>query len=82
MAWRSSPGATAGYLVSWPIAAFVIGLLTERFWTRYNSAWGVVANVVGGIVVIYAIGVPVLKLVAGPAVGTALVARRGRVHPG
>jgi biotin transport system substrate-specific component len=58
-------GATAGYLFSWPIAAFVIGLLTERFWARYNLAWGVLANVVGGIVVVYAIGVPVLKAVAG-----------------
>ena len=58
-------GATAGYLISWPIAAFVIGLLTERFWARYNLAWGVLANVVGGIVVVYAIGVPVLKAVAG-----------------
>ena len=58
-------GPTAGYLISWPIAAFVVGLLTERFWTRYNVAWGVVANVLGGIVVVYAIGVLVLKAVAG-----------------
>jgi biotin transport system substrate-specific component len=58
-------GPTAGYLISWPIAAFVIGLLTERVWDRYNVAWGVLANVLGGIVVIYAIGVPVLKAVAG-----------------
>src|SRR3712207_7472259 len=27
-------GPTAGYLYSWPIAAFVIGWLTERFWRR------------------------------------------------
>ena len=32
---------------------------------RYNLAWGVLANAVGGIVVVYAIGVPVLKAVAG-----------------
>jgi biotin transport system substrate-specific component len=57
-------GATAGYLFSWPVAAFVIGLLTERFWARYNVVWGTVANVVGGILVVYAIGVPVLKAVA------------------
>jgi len=57
-------GPTAGYLYSWPIAAFVIGWLTERFWARYNLAWGIVANVVGGILVIYAIGVPVLAAVA------------------
>ena len=58
-------GATAGYLISWPIAALVIGLLTERFWARYNLAWGIVANLIGGILVVYAIGVPVLKAVAG-----------------
>ena len=57
-------GATAGYLFSWPIAAFVVGLLTERFWTRYNLAWGILANAVGGILVIYAIGVPWLAVVA------------------
>jgi biotin transport system substrate-specific component len=58
-------GATAGYLISWPIAAFVIGLLTERFWVRYNLARATVATVVGGILVVYAIGVPVLSAVAG-----------------
>jgi biotin transport system substrate-specific component len=58
-------GPTAGYLFSWPVAAFVVGLLTERFWARYNLALGVAANVVGGIVVVYAIGVPVLKAVSG-----------------
>jgi biotin transport system substrate-specific component len=58
-------GATAGYLFSWPVGAFVVGLLTERFWARYNLAWGVVANVIGGIVVVYAIGVPVLMALTG-----------------
>jgi biotin transport system substrate-specific component len=58
-------GATAGYLVSWPVAAFVSGLLVERFWSRYDAVWGTVANVVGGIGVVYAIGVPVLKVVSG-----------------
>ena len=58
-------GPTAGYLFSWPVGAFVAGLITERFWTRYNFGWGLAANVVGGIVVVYAIGVPVLKAVTG-----------------
>ena len=57
-------GPSAGYLFSWPIAAFVVGLLTERFWNRYNLGWGILANVVGGILVIYAIGVPVLAALA------------------
>ncbi|MGY1734737.1 biotin transporter BioY [Geodermatophilus sp. SYSU D00684] len=65
-------GATAGYLFSWPLAAFVVGWLTERVWDRYNVGWGLVANVVGGIVVVYAVGVPVLKAVAGLPWDTAL----------
>jgi biotin transport system substrate-specific component len=63
---------SAGYLISWPIAAGVVGLLTERLWNRYNLAWGTLANVVGGIVVIYAIGVPVLKFVSALPWGEAL----------
>ena len=51
-------GPTAGYLYSWPIAAFVVGLLTQLFWRRYNLAYAMVANVVGGILVIYVIGIP------------------------
>jgi len=58
-------GPTAGYLLSWPIAALVIGLITELVWRRYNLGWGVLANVVGGIVLIYAIGIPVSAAVLG-----------------
>jgi biotin transport system substrate-specific component len=65
-------GPTAGYLIGWPIGAFVVGWLTERAWSRYNLAWGVVANVVGGILVVYAIGVPVLKAVLALPWTTAL----------
>ena len=65
-------GTTAGYLFSWPLAAFVIGWLTERSWDRYNVLRGTLINVVGGIVVIYAVGVPVLKAVAGLPWGAAL----------
>ncbi|WP_369252331.1 biotin transporter BioY [Geodermatophilus amargosae] len=64
-------GPTAGYLVSWPVAAFVIGWLTERSWDRYDVLRGTLFNVVGGIVVVYAIGVPVLKAVTGVEWGPA-----------
>ena len=65
-------GPTAGYLFSWPIGAFVVGLITERVWSRYNFGWFVLYNVVGGIVVVYAIGVPVLKFVLALPWSTAL----------
>ena len=65
-------GPTAGYLLSWPVAALVIGLLTERLWRRYSLAWGVLANVAGGMVVIYLIGVPVLAAVNDLPLATAV----------
>ncbi|MCA0144046.1 biotin transporter BioY [Blastococcus sp. LR1] len=62
-------GPTAGYLYSWPIAAFVIGLLTQLFWKRFNLAWALIANMIGGIVVIYAIGVPFTALYGDISLG-------------
>ncbi|MCW2758337.1 MAG: BioY protein [Nocardioidaceae bacterium] len=51
-------GPSVGYLVGYPVAAYVVGWLTERRGAPYGLAWGVAANVVGGIVVLYAIGIP------------------------
>ena len=58
-------GPSAGYLVGFVVGAFVIGWLVERRLPRYPLWWGGLANVVGGIVVVYAIGVPVTALVTG-----------------
>ena len=55
-------GPSAGFLLSWPVAAFVTGWLTELTWRRFNLAWAMVANLVGGIAVIYAIGIPFASL--------------------
>ena len=52
-------GPSAGYLIGWPIGAFVIGLLTARMLPNYRLWLGIAINVVGGILVVYAIGVPV-----------------------
>jgi biotin transport system substrate-specific component len=51
-------GPSVGYLVGYPVAAWVVGWLTERGGAPYRLAWGIVANIVGGIVVLYAIGIP------------------------
>ena len=55
-------GPSAGFLYSWPIAAFVTGLLTEALWRRFNLAWALVATLVGGIGVVYAIGIPFISV--------------------
>src|SRR4051812_38556597 len=64
-------GPSAGVLLAWPLGALVTGVLTARFWRRFNLAWALVATTVGGIVVIYAIGIPVLSAIAGTSLATA-----------
>ena len=62
-----------GFLLGWPVAAFVTGWLTERGGPVYKLTWGVVANVVGGIVVLYAFGIVGIAAVAGMSISAATV---------
>lgn len=66
-------GPTAGYLYSWPVAAFVVGWLTQLFWRRFNAAYSFLANVLGGIVVIYAIGIPFTSVYADVSLSASFV---------
>lgn len=56
-------GITGGYLVGFVVAAALTGWLAERGWDR--SAPGTLALMAIGTLLIYAIGVPVLAVVAG-----------------
>lgn len=49
-------GPTAGYLVSWPIAAVAIGFAFEKRRGRIGFPLAFVINVVGGIGIIYLMG--------------------------
>lgn len=51
-------GPSVGYIVGYPLAAWVVGWLTEALGAPYRVVLGIVANVLGGIVVLYAIGIP------------------------
>ena len=48
---------SAGFLLGYPVAAFVVGWLTERAGSTYRLSWGVVANLMGGVVVLYVFGI-------------------------
>jgi biotin transport system substrate-specific component len=58
-------GPTAGYVIGFVPGALVTGWLVDRLLPRYPVWWGFAANVVGGIAVVYLIGVPVLHAVTG-----------------
>jgi biotin transport system substrate-specific component len=53
-------GPSAGYFLAFPLAALVVGLLVQRRLPRTGVPWTFLACVVGGIGVVYAVGVPVL----------------------
>ena len=64
---------SAGYFLAFPLAALVVGLLVERRLPRLSVPWAFLACVVGGIGVVYALGVPVLAWRADLEPAAALV---------
>lgn len=65
-------GASVGFLLAYPVCAGAIGWLAERGGPTYRLGWGIVANVLGGIVLLYAAGIvgmiAVLHIGVWPAV--------------
>ncbi|SEW37983.1 biotin transport system substrate-specific component [Aliiroseovarius sediminilitoris] len=64
---------TAGFLVGFPIAAFVTGLITETWRKGPLAVSAGVASVIGGIVVLYLFGISGFALVTGKTMGEATV---------
>lgn len=63
-------GPTVGFLLGWLPAAFVTGLLSERFAAGAQGGFAQLANffiaaVAGGVVVLYACGIVGVMIVAG-----------------
>ncbi len=64
-------GPTAGYLIGWILGAFVIGAIV-RGNIRKPSWWRIaLGSFVGGILVVYAVGIPVLSIVTKLPIGAA-----------
>ena len=73
-----------GFLLGFPVAAFVVGLLSEawaRRGTAYDVRWGVVANLGGGIVALYPLGI-LGMMVMGDLSVTEAAAASGVFVPG
>jgi biotin transport system substrate-specific component len=68
-------GPTGGYLMAYPLAAFVAGYLAERgFDRRY---WTSFAAMTAGLFIVFAVGVTWLATFASPAVGLDTALRFG-----
>ncbi|MBM7645572.1 biotin transport system substrate-specific component [Scopulibacillus daqui] len=50
-------GPSGGYVLCWPIAAFIIGYLVDRFNPKAKIGRLIIFNIIGGIVIIYAGGI-------------------------
>ncbi|MBL4667440.1 MAG: biotin transporter BioY [Sneathiella sp.] len=57
-------GASAGFIYGWVIAAFVVGMIVEQSWAKLNTIAVAAACIIGGIVVVYALGIPWLSFMA------------------
>ena len=69
--FTTSPAA--GYLYGWLLGALVIGYLTALLLPRYRLLPALGATILGGIVVVYLIGVPVTAINLGLPLWVALV---------
>lgn len=64
---------SVGFLIGWPVAAYVVGWLTERGGPSYRLGWGIASNIAGGIVVLYAFGIVGMVVVLDIGVWQAVV---------
>jgi len=68
-------GPSVGFLVGWPLGAFVTGLIVEKWRSVPLTYVAGIASVLGGILVVYAFGVVGMSIVLGKTIpqATALV---------
>lgn len=66
-------GPTVGYFLSWPIAVFCIGWMTETIWSTLRTWKLIVINFVFGVVLISLIGAPVMALMTNTSVWAGVV---------
>jgi biotin transport system substrate-specific component len=66
-------GPSAGFILSWPISAYLIGWLTDKS-EKPLKVWKVfIYNLIAGIIFVYACGIPVLSGLTDMGFGSATV---------
>lgn len=51
-------GPWGGFLLAWPVAACLVGALTQYWWSRLTMPRAVAATILGGVLSVYLIGLP------------------------
>ncbi|WP_136605316.1 biotin transporter BioY [Paenibacillus dokdonensis] len=64
---------SAGYFLSWPVAAFCIGYATEKVWSTLKTWKMILINLVFGVVLVSLIGAPVMAFITHTSVWAGLV---------
>ncbi|MGG0658551.1 biotin transporter BioY [Rummeliibacillus pycnus] len=66
-------GPSAGYILSWPISAFLIGYATEKVWGSLKIWKLILINFVFGVVLVSLIGAPIMAIITNTSVWAGLV---------
>jgi biotin transport system substrate-specific component len=66
-------GPSAGYILSWPIAAFFIGFAIEKVWTKLKAWKVIVINIIFGVILVSLIGAPVMAIITHTSIWAGLV---------
>lgn len=64
---------TGGFAIGWVAAAFTIGGFVELFWQKLSVPKAIIFNFIGGVFIIYLIGIPWLMFVLNLSVMQAIV---------
>lgn len=66
-------GPSAGYILSWPIAAFLIGYAVEKVWSK-ASIWKIsIINTIFGVLLVSLIGAPVMAIMTNTSIWIGLI---------
>ncbi|MBQ4901469.1 biotin transporter BioY [Paenibacillus sp. Marseille-P2973] len=66
-------GPSAGYIFSWPIAAFLIGYASEKIWPKLRMWKLLTINILFGVLLVSLIGAPVMALITHTSIWAGLI---------
>ena len=64
---------SAGYLLSWPVAAYLTGYTVEKLWPKLKFWKLLIVNIVFGVILVSLIGAPVMALITKTSIWAGLI---------